>query len=716
MLVPRWLERAGALSWRIAVLIGLGAVLTWLAFTLGTVTASVIVALIVAATFAPLGQGLRRRGWSGTASAAAVTGAAVLVGGLLLLLLALAFAPYIPTLVSAFQTGVESVRQQVAASGSPELAVQIAAAAANFQAWLSDNFASLVGSVANAFTVGLLALFLTFFLLQDGEKGWGRAIEVTDGWRRERIDDAGHTALTRVGGYLRGTAVLSAVVAVTDLVYLTVLGVPLAAPLAILAFVGGFVPYIGGLIATGVILLAAWGAVGPQTAIVLLVLIAVTRGIVSNVLRPVVYGSRVGLHPGIILLVLPAGAAVAGIVGVFAAVPVAVFVASFTASIIAALEPEVAPDRNPIVPHWLDRVAQWGWRLLAILVVGIGMILILGTVPLVVAPLLLAGILAASVVPLVAALRRRGWSNQRAAMVVTGGSVLAIVAIMVVAVVALGPGLSDAISGAEDGAADAGDATGGVLGWLETASTQVGTSIAGIVTGVLSGVSSLVVVLVLASLLTFYVLRDGRRGWDRITQPLGDWQRTELETTMTDSIGVLGGYMGGTAVISAVGAVSQLLIMLILGLPFAVPVAVLSFFACFIPYVGGFVTTGLAFLIAVAFGDTTTILIMGIYTLVFNIVQGNVVTPLVYRRAVHLHPAIILLAIPAGGALAGILGMFMAVPIIALIATARLPIMRLLSGEPATTDSAEGVIATGSPPATAPANSGSAPEPAAEAG
>ncbi|HEV7200276.1 MAG TPA: hypothetical protein VGO32_05680, partial [Candidatus Limnocylindria bacterium] len=103
MLVPRWLERAGALSWRIAVLIGLGAVLTWLAFTLGTVTASVIVALIVAATFAPLGQGLRRRGWSGTASAAAVTGAAVLVGGLLLLLLALAFAPYIPTLVSAFQ-------------------------------------------------------------------------------------------------------------------------------------------------------------------------------------------------------------------------------------------------------------------------------------------------------------------------------------------------------------------------------------------------------------------------------------------------------------------------------------------------------------------------------------------------------------------------------------------------------------------------------------
>jgi predicted PurR-regulated permease PerM len=715
VIVPRWLHRAGAFSWRIAVIIALGAVLLWLAFTLGTVTASVIVALIVAATFAPLGQGLRRRGWSGTASAAAVTGAAVVVGGLLLLLLALAFLPYVPGLVSSVQAGAAAVREQVAASASPELADEIATAVTNFQAWMSEHLAGIVGSVATAATVLLLALFLTFFLLQDGEKGWGRAIEVTDGWRRERIDDAGHTALTRVGGYLRGTAVLSAVVAVTDLAYLTVLGVPLAAPLAILAFVGGFVPYIGGLIATGVILLTAWASVGPQTTILLLILISVTRVIVSNVLRPMVYGSRVGLHPGIILLVLPAGAAVAGIVGVFAAVPVAVFVASFTASVIAALDPEIETDEEPLVPHWLDRVAQWGWRILAILVVGLATVLILARIPLVVAPLLLAAILAASVLPLVGVLRRRGWSNQRAAMAVTGGSVLLIIAIMVVAIVALGPGLADAVDGAVAGAGNAGDGTGGLLGWLETASSQVGTSIVGIATDVLAAVSSLAVILVLAGLLTFYVLRDGRRGWDRVTAPLGGWQRTELESTMQDSIAVLGGYMGGTAVISAVGAISQLAIMLILGLPFAVPVAILSFFACFIPYVGGFVTTGLAFLIAVAYGDPTTIVIMGIYTVVFNIVQGNVVTPLVYRRAVHLHPAIILLAIPAGGALAGILGMFMAVPILALIANARLPIMRLLSGEPAGAGTPAGATAVTEVPTTTPAGSGPAPE-AAEAG
>ena len=142
--------------------------------------------------------------------------------------------------------------------------------------------------------------------------------------------------------------------------------------------------------------------------------------------------------------------------------------------------------------------------------------------------------------------------------------------------------------------------------------------------------------------------------------------------------------MFGTAIISAVGAISQLAIMLILGLPFAVPVAILSFIACFIPYYGGFITTGLAFLIAVAYGTPTQIVIMFIYTIVFNLIQGNVVTPLVYNRAVNLHPAIVLLAIPAGGAIAGIAGMFLAVPILAVIATTWRTVLYVLDDQPTT--------------------------------
>jgi predicted PurR-regulated permease PerM len=108
--------------------------------------------------------------------------------------------------------------------------------------------------------------------------------------------------------------------------------------------------------------------------------------------------------------------------------------------------------------------------------------------------------------------------------------------------------------------------------------------------------------------------------------------------------------------------------MVVLGLPYALPVFVLSFFLCFIPYIGGFISTGLAFLITVAVGSPFDIGVMIIWTLVFNIVTGNIVAPLVYGKTVHLHPAIVLVAIPAGSAIAGILGMFIVVPILGVVA------------------------------------------------
>jgi predicted PurR-regulated permease PerM len=74
---------------------------------------------------------------------------------------------------------------------------------------------------------------------------------------------------------------------------------------------------------------------------------------------------------------------------------------------------------------------------------------------------------------------------------------------------------------------------------------------------------------------------------------------------------------------------------------------------------------------------------MFVWTIVFNIIQGNVVTPLVYKRAVNLHPAIVLLAIPAGGAVAGIPGMFLAVPFLAVVASTWRTFLYVMGEEPA---------------------------------
>ena len=69
-IVPLPLHRAGAIAWRVLAVVGLLAILVWLAFLLGTVTASILVSLIVAATFAPVTRSLRARGWSRAKAAA----------------------------------------------------------------------------------------------------------------------------------------------------------------------------------------------------------------------------------------------------------------------------------------------------------------------------------------------------------------------------------------------------------------------------------------------------------------------------------------------------------------------------------------------------------------------------------------------------------------------------------------------------------------------
>ena len=108
--------------------------------------------------------------------------------------------------------------------------------------------------------------------------------------------------------------------------------------------------------------------------------------------------------------------------------------------------------------------------------------------------------------------------------------------------------------------------------------------------------------------------------------------------------------------------------MFILGLPLIMPVAALAFILGFIPYIGSALGTILAFMVAVQYGTSQDIVIMLVWVLVFNIVQGSFMAPIVDGKAVSLHPAIVLIAIPAGGQLAGVMGMFLGVPLLGILA------------------------------------------------
>ena len=270
---------------------------------------------------------------------------------------------------------------------------------------------------------------------------------------------------------------------------------------------------------------------------------------------------------------------------------------------IGIVDPEPPPPLPGLVPAWLDRLAQFGWRTLIVIGLIALLVTIVVNVPLVVLPVLIALILTATVEPSVTWLVARGRSRGRAAAIALGGGTLIVFAALALAVVALVHQVPELTSTVTTGATTADASADGLLGLPSDAIASGAAQMAQTILGMADQLAALVTVTVLGILLAFYFLRDGGRLWGSVAGHLQPETEPEMRAAGSRAFDVLGGYMIGTGAISFVGAASQWVIMVVLGLPLAFPVFVLSFFLGYIPYIGGFISTGIAFLIAVAVGD-----------------------------------------------------------------------------------------------------------------
>lgn len=210
----------------------------------------------------------------------------------------------------------------------------------------------------------------------------------------------------------------------------------------------------------------------------------------------------------------------------------------------------------------------------------------------------------------------------------------------------------------------------GVLEQLSSTLQDRGDQIA---SGVFSGVSavgSFVITLVLVLVLTFFFIKDGPRFLPFVRRISGRTAGRHLTEVLTRAWNTLGGYIRAQAIVSFVDAVLIGLALVILGVPLAWALAVITFIAGFIPIVGAFTAGALAVLIAlVANGFTTAIIVLVVIILVQQL-EGNVLQPIVQSRAMNLHPGVILLGVAAGSTLFGIIGAFLAVPLLAVLAVA----------------------------------------------
>jgi predicted PurR-regulated permease PerM len=326
--IPRSLALAAAVSWRLLV-VGAAVYVTVTLFArLQVIIVPAAVALLLACALWPGARRLREAGLRPAFAAATMLVALVGTLAVIVLLLAPRAADEISQLDVNVTGGVEVVKgwltdgplsfsERRVESFFDELESQIRAA--------SGTIAS--GAVGGAMlaaeiVVGvLLAVVLLFFFLKDGDRMWLWLERFLPETRQRKWHTTAVEVRDVLAAFIRGTAIVALVDAVGIGLGLYLLGVPLVIPLAMLTFVGGFIPIVGATVAGFVAVMVALVSDGFVIALLVLGLVILVQQLESNFLQPVVVGRYVQLHPAAVLLAVGVGAVLYGVAGALLAVP-----------------------------------------------------------------------------------------------------------------------------------------------------------------------------------------------------------------------------------------------------------------------------------------------------------------------------------------------------------------------------------------------------------
>lgn len=326
-----------------------------------------------------------------------------------------------------------------------------------------------------------------------------------------------------------------------------------------------------------------------------------------------------------------------------------------------------------------DRLVTAGrraWALLGIALVLVAVFLLLARVGLVVIALLLALFPAALLAPAVAVLRRRGVPATVASLLVLVALLGSLALVFRLVAPAIGDEVPAFLTAAErgleraedlvedtplafdaDGFSDVAQRVTDALGGRGDVAGR-GLSVATTLLDVLTG-------LVLAVIALFFYLRDGRRLWSALTDLVPVATRRTVDDVGQRIWWTLGAYFRGQLLVALFDAVFIGLGLLLLGVPLALPLAVVLFFGGLFPIVGAFVSGLLAVLVALTAGGLPlAALTLGLVVLVQQ-VEGNFLEPLILSKVIALHPLVVIASITAGAVAFGVLGAFLAVPLAA---------------------------------------------------
>jgi len=323
-------------------------------------------------------------------------------------------------------------------------------------------------------------------------------------------------------------------------------------------------------------------------------------------------------------------------------------------------------------PPWLERLGRASWLLVGVFGLIVALVWFLGATYTIGGPVVAATIVATVAMPLVSRLARH-MPRAAAAVIV----LLALVALAVVVLALVIGGITaqhDSIS------THSAEAATKAQGWLESVGVDkpgaadaassvkadvpkiIATLTEGVINGI-RGLASLVFGLSLAALSLFFLLKDGptMRRW--VDGHLG--VPPLVARTITGGvITSLRGYFRGVTLVAAFNGVVVGVGALLLGVPLAGTIAVVSFVTAYVPFIGAFVAGAFAVIIALGAKGTTIALVMLLIVLLANGLLQNILQPFAMGSALDLHPLVVLVATIASGCVFGTLGLILAAPLL----------------------------------------------------
>ncbi len=331
------------------------------------------------------------------------------------------------------------------------------------------------------------------------------------------------------------------------------------------------------------------------------------------------------------------------------------------------------------VPRWLQVTAAVGWRLLVLGAVVWGATIILAELRVLIIPAVLSLFVGCLATPVSERLKARGLGRLPTTLIVFAGTALAFTGVVWF--------ISSQIANSIDEINESIDeATVQITEWLadgpfgltearideliDQARQTITDNSEGLIGGLAGGAATVLEIItgfLLMLVFAFFIIKDGDRFWTWLVGIIDEGERRErVERVGQRSWVTLRNYLGGTALVGLADAVLIGIGLLILGVPLVVPLALLVFFGAFFPLIGATISGAIAVLVALATVGVVQALILAGIVLGVQRVEGDILMPILIGKAVDMHPLLIIVALTIGFVVAGLIGGFLAVPLLAV--------------------------------------------------